>query len=44
MLNFAAAHQIKPVIEEFALNEAGVADAISKLKAGKLRYRAVLHA
>lgn len=44
MLNFAAAHNIKPVIEEFELNEAGVADAISKLKAGKLRYRAVLHA
>lgn len=44
MLSFAAAHNIKPVIEEFELSEAGVADAISKLKSGKLRYRAVLHA
>ncbi|KEF56996.1 uncharacterized protein A1O9_07186 [Exophiala aquamarina CBS 119918] len=43
MLNFAAAHKIKPVIEEFKLDEAGVADALGKLKAGKLRYRAVLH-
>lgn len=44
MLNFAAVHNIKPVIEEFKMDEAGVADALGKLKAGQLRYRAVLHA
>jgi len=43
MLNFAAAHNIKPVIEEFKLDEPGMADALGKLQSGKLRYRAVLH-
>jgi D-arabinose 1-dehydrogenase-like Zn-dependent alcohol dehydrogenase len=44
MLNFAAVHNIRPVIEEFKLDDAGVADALDKLKAGQLRYRAVLRA
>lgn len=43
MLQFAAVHGVKPVVEEFTLDEAGMADALAKLKAGKVRYRAVLH-
>ncbi len=42
MLAFAARHGVKPVIEEFSLDEEGVAKAIEKLQSGKIRYRAVL--
>ena len=42
MLAFAAAQGIKPVIEEFGLDEAGFAEAFEKLQSGKIRYRAVL--
>jgi D-arabinose 1-dehydrogenase-like Zn-dependent alcohol dehydrogenase len=42
MLDFAAQHGVKPLIEEFAMDEEGVAEAIAKLKSGNLRYRAVL--
>jgi len=42
MLEFAARHQIKPTIETFPLSEDGLGKAVEKLKAGSVRYRAVL--
>ncbi|KAJ1333958.1 propanol-preferring alcohol dehydrogenase [Microdochium nivale] len=42
MLEFAALHQIKPVIEEFPMTEEGVAEAIEKLEKGDVHFRAVL--
>ncbi len=40
MLNFAAMHNIKPVVENFHFDQ--VNEAIEKLKSGKARYRIVL--
>lgn len=40
MLNFAAEHNVKPQIEVFNMNE--VNKALEKLRANKVRYRAVL--
>lgn len=40
MLKFAAEHDIKPMIELFAMDE--VNQALEKLKSNKVRYRAVL--
>ncbi len=40
MLNFAARHNILPKIEEFPMSQ--VNEALTKLRAGKMRYRAVL--
>ncbi|GAB0137011.1 hypothetical protein EsDP_00005294 [Epichloe bromicola] len=42
MLEFAAKHKVKPQIEKFPLTQAGVTDAMDKLKDGNMRYRAVL--
>ena len=42
MLQFAAHHGVKPALEEFALSEEGIAQALKKLQAGKMRYRGVL--
>ncbi|RDW61682.1 hypothetical protein BP5796_11574 [Coleophoma crateriformis] len=42
MLKFAAHHKIRPVIEKFRLSEDGLDKAVEKLKAGSVRYRAVL--
>lgn len=42
MLQFAAFHDIKPLIETFPLDRAGIEEAFARLEAGKLRYRAVL--
>jgi D-arabinose 1-dehydrogenase-like Zn-dependent alcohol dehydrogenase len=42
MLDFAAQHSIKPVIETFPMTQAGVREAIEKLESGKLHFRAVL--
>lgn len=42
MLKFAALHQIKPVIQEFPLSEAGIKDAMDKLEKGEVHFRAVL--
>jgi len=42
MLEFAARHQIQPVIEEFPMTLAGVAAAFERLEAGQMRYRGVL--
>ncbi|KAF7315781.1 NAD(P)-dependent alcohol dehydrogenase protein [Mycena indigotica] len=42
MLEFAARHEIKPLIERFPLTKNGVEDGMQKLREGKVRYRAVL--
>jgi D-arabinose 1-dehydrogenase-like Zn-dependent alcohol dehydrogenase len=42
MLDFAAAHGIKPVTETFEFSEKGLQEAVDKLNAGKIRYRGVL--
>lgn len=42
MLSFAAQHDVKAIIQLFPLNEAGIEDAMTKLDAGQVRYRAVL--
>ena len=42
MLQFAALHNIKPQIEKFELSEAGIVEALDKLRSGKMRYRGVL--
>ena len=42
MLNFAAHHDIKPVVEKFEMSEEGIAEALGKLTSGKMRYRGVL--
>lgn len=42
MLEFAAQHQIKPVVETFPLTEAGIQEAMDKLDRGEVTYRAVL--
>ncbi|KAF2030239.1 GroES-like protein [Setomelanomma holmii] len=42
MLEFAALHEIKPIVMEFPLNEEGIEDAMSTLRDGKMRYRGVL--
>ncbi|CAN9393794.1 unnamed protein product [Alternaria alternata] len=44
MLEFAARHSIKPIIQEFPLNEDGIEDAMAMLKSGKMRYRGALRA
>ncbi|TKA22131.1 hypothetical protein B0A50_08188 [Salinomyces thailandicus] len=42
MLDFAALHQIKPIIEKFPMTEEGITTAMNKLDAGDMRYRAVI--
>jgi len=42
MLEFAAFHNIKPVVQTFPLTEAGIAEAMDKLEKGQVYYRAVL--
>ncbi|KAI5815154.1 NADP-dependent alcohol dehydrogenase [Pyronema omphalodes] len=42
MLEFAARHNIKAMIQEFPMSEEGITEAFDKLDTGKLRYRAVL--
>ncbi|KAF2455423.1 chaperonin 10-like protein [Lineolata rhizophorae] len=42
MLEFSARHGIKPAIETFEMSEKGITEAVEKLKANKMRYRAVL--
>ena len=42
MLAFAAQHGVKPLVEEFKMDDEGMAEAIAKLQSGKVRYRAVL--
>jgi D-arabinose 1-dehydrogenase-like Zn-dependent alcohol dehydrogenase len=42
MLDFVALHQIKPIIERFPLTKEGVEEGMTKLREGRVRYRAVL--
>ena len=42
MLEFAAQHQIKPVVETFPMTEQGIKEAMDKLERGEVTYRAVL--
>ncbi|KAI2780669.1 GroES-like protein [Daldinia loculata] len=42
MLEFAALHKIKPVVQIFPMTEAGIKDAMEKLEQGKVHFRAVL--
>lgn len=42
MLEFAALHQIKPMINKFPLTQEGITNAMQTLKDGKMRYRGVL--
>lgn len=42
MLDFAATHALRPVIEEYAMDEEGIEEALRRLGEGKVRYRAVL--
>lgn len=42
MLSFVARHNIKPWVDEFAMDIDGVAEAFEKLRSGKVRYRGVL--
>ena len=42
MMDFAAAHGIKPQIEKFPMTQKGVTDAMQKLRDGKMRYRGVV--
>lgn len=42
MLEFAALHQIRPVVELFDMTEEGILEAMDKLDNGKVHFRAVL--
>jgi D-arabinose 1-dehydrogenase-like Zn-dependent alcohol dehydrogenase len=42
MLEFAARHGIRPIVEEFPLKEEGIMECIERLEEGKIRYRGVL--
>ena len=42
MLNFAAVHQIKPIIETFPMSVEGMEQAFKRLGEGAMRYRGVL--
>lgn len=42
MLEFAALHGIKPIVERFPMTEEGIKEAMEKLEKGEVYYRAVL--
>ncbi len=42
MLEFAAKHGIKPIIEEFPMTVEGITESMKRLEDGKMRYRGVL--
>ena len=42
MLNFAALHGIKPILETFPMTEKGIEEAMEKLNSGSMRYRGVV--
>lgn len=42
MLEFAAAQNIRPVIQKFSLDKKGIDEAFNTLEGGKMRYRGVL--
>ncbi|KAJ3928675.1 MAG: NADP-dependent alcohol dehydrogenase [Lentinula lateritia] len=41
-LEFAERNNIRPIIQEFPMTEAGIMEAMEKLRSGEIRYRAVL--
>lgn len=43
MVEFAALHQIKPILMEWPMSESGIEGAMEKLRKGGMRYRAVLN-
>jgi len=42
MLEFAARHSIKPIVQTFAMSREGIQQAFATLKEGNMRYRGVL--
>jgi D-arabinose 1-dehydrogenase-like Zn-dependent alcohol dehydrogenase len=42
MLEFAARHNIAPIVEKFPMTETGIKEAMDKLAEGNVHYRAVL--
>ena len=42
MMDFAAFHGIKPILETFPMTESGIEEALGKLDSGSMRYRGVL--
>lgn len=42
MLEFAALHGIRPIVNEFSLDKEGIEKAIKRLEEGQMRYRGVL--
>jgi D-arabinose 1-dehydrogenase-like Zn-dependent alcohol dehydrogenase len=44
MLEFAALHGVKPIVEKFPMTLDGVKGSLAKLDEGKMRYRGVLYA
>ncbi|KAJ7187872.1 hypothetical protein C8R46DRAFT_1052903 [Mycena filopes] len=42
MLEFAARHGVKPIIERFPMTKSGVEEGMARLREGKMRYRGVL--
>jgi D-arabinose 1-dehydrogenase-like Zn-dependent alcohol dehydrogenase len=42
MLEFAARHNIRPIIEQFPMTVDGINEAMERLGSGKMRYRGVL--
>jgi len=41
MLDFAALHNIAPIVEKFPMTEQGIEEAIDRLEKGEMRYRGV---
>lgn len=44
MVDFAARHKIRPIIEQFPMTVDGITNAFAKLEKGQIRYRAVVKA
>ena len=42
MLDFAARHGIKPIVQTFPLTKGGIEEAFGVLEGGGMRYRGVL--
>lgn len=42
MLAFAAKNGVRPQIEKFPMTQAGIVEAMQRLRDGKMRYRGVL--
>ncbi|SPQ23284.1 e368fd3f-62e2-4f89-ad8b-6e1dbbb18424 [Thermothielavioides terrestris] len=42
MLEFAAVHGVRPIVETFPMTEEGIKEAVDRLAQGKVHYRAVL--